>query len=94
VVRHHRRKPGQGRSPSRRNYVRTPLVFVIPDCEILAKHCYLVRCQRLRAVSIRATSFRGRRVRMRERRYGQPNVHRGSLRVRCALCLCRNCGRR
>jgi len=39
VVRHHHRKPGQGRSPSRRNYVRTPLVFVIPDCEILAKHC-------------------------------------------------------
>lgn len=38
VMRHHRRKLGQskGRSPSRRNYVRTPLVFVI----LIARSCW------------------------------------------------------
>ena len=38
VMRHHRRKLGQskGRSPSRRNDVRTPLVFVI----LIARSCW------------------------------------------------------
>jgi len=56
-----------GRSPSKRNYVRTPLVFEILDCKVLLvlqNIAYVVRCQRLRAGSIRATSSRGQRVRM------------------------------
>jgi hypothetical protein len=64
VMRRHRRALGQSkrRSPSRRNYVRTLLVFVILDCDVLLvlqNIAYVVRCQRVRTVLIRTTFFRG-----------------------------------
>jgi hypothetical protein len=54
--------------------LRLDAFLVILDCDVLLvlqNIACVVRCRR-----VRATSFRERQVRMRERRYGQPNVHR------------------